>query len=130
MEPNDEGVARYGHSPGNNCADIGPAITCDGERRSLGPAAPGDAREPHLHFEVAPTPKLLEGGGVPYVIERYRIAARNGAWQVRTRELPLDGWWWILARRCGLEQQRKGQLKRRFRPPAGALESQKVLRFQ
>ncbi|SFQ83513.1 M23 family metallopeptidase [Hymenobacter arizonensis] len=51
----------------------------------------GDAREPHLHFEVTTSPRLLRGEGVPYLIDRYRCqTARNGATEPRRRELPLD----------------------------------------
>lgn len=48
----------------------------------------GDAREPHLHFQVTTSPKLLAGEGLPYLIERYR-AKSGGDWQMRRRELPL-----------------------------------------
>lgn len=51
----------------------------------------GDAREPHLHFEVTTSPKALFGEGVPYVIDRYRTRTAIHSWQSRTRELPLDG---------------------------------------
>lgn len=34
--------------------------------------ASGDAREPHLHFAVTTSSKLLAGEGVPYLIDRYR----------------------------------------------------------
>ena len=47
--------------------------------------ASGDAREPHLHFEVTTSPRLLAGEGVPYLIDRYRC---QGA--LRPHELPLD----------------------------------------
>ncbi len=50
--------------------------------------ASGDAREPHLHFEVTTSPKLLAGEGVPYLIDRYR--ASDGDMGLRMRELPLD----------------------------------------
>jgi len=53
--------------------------------------ASGDAREPHLHFEVTTSAKLLAGEGVPYLIERYRCrSASDGTMEVRIRELPLD----------------------------------------
>ena len=53
--------------------------------------ASGDAREPHLHFEVTTAPKLLAGEGVPYLIDHYRYtSATGGATELRTRELPLD----------------------------------------
>jgi murein DD-endopeptidase MepM/ murein hydrolase activator NlpD len=48
----------------------------------------GDAREPHLHFELTNSPQLLIGEGVPYLIDRYRVKAADDSWQVRTRELP------------------------------------------
>lgn len=50
--------------------------------------ASGDAREPHLHFEVTMSSKLLAGEGVPYLIDRYRC--KNGPIDLRLRELPLD----------------------------------------
>jgi hypothetical protein len=51
----------------------------------------GDAREPHLHFEVTDSSKLIAGEGLPYVIERYRVmSARGGSRALRTRELPMN----------------------------------------
>jgi len=53
--------------------------------------ASGDAREPHLHFEVTTSPKLLAGDGLPYLIDRYRCQTASGvALGLRTRELPLN----------------------------------------
>ena len=49
----------------------------------------GDSREPHLHFEVTTSSRLLVGEGVPYLIERYRDKSADDSWQIRTRELPL-----------------------------------------
>jgi|SRR5579863_285850 len=49
----------------------------------------GDAREPHLHFEVTTSPKFLAGEGIPYLIDRYRVMSADNDWQVRKRELPL-----------------------------------------
>jgi len=50
----------------------------------------GDAREPHLHFEVTTSSKLLAGEGVPYLIDRYRCrSASDGSMELRTLELPL-----------------------------------------
>lgn len=51
----------------------------------------GDAREPHLHFQVADTPSLLASEGVPYVIDQYRVKLADGSWDQRTHELPLGG---------------------------------------
>jgi len=39
--------------------------------------ASGDAREPHLHFEVTTSSKLLAGEGVPYLIDRYRCKSAS-----------------------------------------------------
>ena len=51
----------------------------------------GDAREPHLHFEVTTSSKLLAGEGVPYLIDRYRCKRASGEpMEIRTHELPLD----------------------------------------
>jgi hypothetical protein len=51
----------------------------------------GDAREPHLHFEVTTSPKLLAGEGVPYVIDKYQvIAGSGGVTGRRAQELPLN----------------------------------------
>ena len=49
----------------------------------------GDAREPHLHFEVTTSSTLMAGEGVPYLIDQYRVKSTDDAWQIRTRELPL-----------------------------------------
>jgi murein DD-endopeptidase MepM/ murein hydrolase activator NlpD len=49
----------------------------------------GDAREPHLHFEVTNSSQLLLGEGVPYLIGRYASRSTDGVWQIRTRELPI-----------------------------------------
>ena len=51
----------------------------------------GDAREPHLHFEVTTSSKLVAGEGVPYLIDRYRCkSTSDGPTELHTRELPLD----------------------------------------
>jgi hypothetical protein len=53
--------------------------------------ASGDAREPHLHFEVTTSSKLLAGEGVPYVIDRYSSkSVSDGPAELHARELPLD----------------------------------------
>jgi murein DD-endopeptidase MepM/ murein hydrolase activator NlpD len=49
----------------------------------------GDSREPHLHFELTNSAKLLAGEGLPYLIDRYHQAAADGSAHTRTRELPL-----------------------------------------
>jgi hypothetical protein len=49
----------------------------------------GDAREPHLHFEVTTSSRLFAGEGVPYLIDEYRARSADNAWQIPRRELPL-----------------------------------------
>jgi len=52
--------------------------------------ASGDAREPHVHFEVTTSSKLAAGHGVPYLIDRYRCkSASDGPMELRVHELPL-----------------------------------------
>lgn len=48
----------------------------------------GDAREPHLHFEVTTSSKLLAAEGLPYLIDQYRVKTEK-SWENRARELPL-----------------------------------------
>jgi hypothetical protein len=51
----------------------------------------GDAREPHLHFEVTTSSKLIAGEGVPYLIDRYSSKSTSGGpAELHTQELPLD----------------------------------------
>lgn len=51
----------------------------------------GDAREPHLHFEVTTSSKLASGEGVPYLIDRYRFkSTAGGPPELHQHELPLD----------------------------------------
>jgi hypothetical protein len=51
----------------------------------------GDAREPHLHFEITDSSKMAAGEGLPYVIDRYRtMGAGGGPKELRIRELPLN----------------------------------------
>ncbi|WP_412469184.1 M23 family metallopeptidase [Pedobacter sp. KLB.chiD] len=50
----------------------------------------GDAREPHLHFEVTTSAQLLLGEGVPYVIDHYRSGIQNGFDDLHHNELPKE----------------------------------------
>jgi murein DD-endopeptidase MepM/ murein hydrolase activator NlpD len=51
----------------------------------------GDAREPHLHFEVTTSPTLLQGEGIPYLLRHYRSQPTPiGSLERHQRELPLD----------------------------------------
>lgn len=51
----------------------------------------GDAREPHLHFEVTTSSKLVAGDGVPYLIDQYSSkSTTDGPAEPHADELPLD----------------------------------------
>ncbi|MEH3112319.1 M23 family metallopeptidase [Pedobacter terrae] len=50
----------------------------------------GDAREPHLHFEVTTSAQLLLGEGIPYVIDRYRSGYQKGFDDLHHNELPKE----------------------------------------
>jgi murein DD-endopeptidase MepM/ murein hydrolase activator NlpD len=52
--------------------------------------ASGDAREPHLHFEVTTSPAMLAGEGLPYLINRFSTELSNGPRKQHDLELPLD----------------------------------------
>ena len=51
----------------------------------------GDARQPHVHFQVQTSSDPMAGEGVPYLIDHYRVKAADDVWHARTRELPLGG---------------------------------------
>jgi hypothetical protein len=52
--------------------------------------ASGDAREPHLHFEVTTSPTVLVGEGVPYLIDHFRTQNEGESQPViHNDELPL-----------------------------------------
>ena len=49
----------------------------------------GDAREPHLHFQVTTGPDILASEGLPYVIDRFRLKAADATVHDRELEFPL-----------------------------------------
>jgi murein DD-endopeptidase MepM/ murein hydrolase activator NlpD len=49
----------------------------------------GDAREPHLHFQVNDRPDVLASEGLPQLFDRYRTRNGDGAWVTRTHEYPM-----------------------------------------
>ena len=52
----------------------------------------GDARVPHLHFQVASNPAILASEGLPFLFEQYRLKVAENAWEARAREYPIgDG---------------------------------------
>jgi hypothetical protein len=56
------------------------------------PPDSGSSFEPHLHFEVTTGSSVLDGEGVPYVIDEYGVTSSNrDVPEQRTHELPLNG---------------------------------------
>ena len=53
--------------------------------------ASGDARQPHLHFQISTSSNPFAGQSVPYLTDHYRVKSADGVWLTRTRELPLGG---------------------------------------
>jgi hypothetical protein len=51
----------------------------------------GDAREPHLHFEVTDSSTLLQGQGLPYEINHFAIIEQDGVPAPRRNQLPVGG---------------------------------------
>lgn len=50
----------------------------------------GDARGPHLHFQISSSPQFWAGEGVPYLIGHFRIESGSDVTGARAHELPLD----------------------------------------
>lgn len=53
--------------------------------------ASGDAREPHLHFEVTNSITPSKGEGLPYLLRSYTAVQPDGTETRRQRELPTGG---------------------------------------
>jgi murein DD-endopeptidase MepM/ murein hydrolase activator NlpD len=49
----------------------------------------GDARWPHLHFQVTDRPDVMASEGLPHLFDSYRVKAANQPWETRTREYPM-----------------------------------------
>ncbi len=82
--------AYYMHlQPGSLRVKAGDRVARGQVLASIG--ASGDAREPHLHFEVTTSSKPLAGEGVPYLIDRYHcMSACEGGVELHIRELPMN----------------------------------------
>ena len=48
----------------------------------------GDARWPHLHFQVSDKPNPMAGEGEAFVIDSYRQKRADGQWETRTMQFP------------------------------------------
>lgn len=80
--------AEYAHlKPGSVRVKKGDRVTRGQVIGAIG--ASGDAREPHLHFQLSDTPSFFAGEGRPYAIDRFVL--RDGAARSeRVDELPVE----------------------------------------
>ncbi|MBZ2205828.1 M23 family metallopeptidase [Massilia sp. R798] len=50
----------------------------------------GDARQPHLHFQLTNSADIMASEGLPHLFDRYRVQSAGGAaWELRSREYPM-----------------------------------------
>jgi hypothetical protein len=90
LDLGDGQFASYAHlKPGSLRVKVGDAVQRGQPVALVGNS--GDAREPHLHFQVTSRPEIFASEGVPYVIDRFHHKAADGSWQVRSDEFPLGG---------------------------------------
>jgi hypothetical protein len=82
--------ATYCHlQPGSLRAKVGDHVRSGQVLAKIGGS--GDARQPHVHFQLQTSSNPLAGEGVPYLIDHYRVKSAADVWQPRTHELPLGG---------------------------------------
>ena len=80
--------AEYAHlKPGSVRVKKGDRVTRGQVIGAIG--ASGDAREPHLHFQLSNTPDFFTGEGLPYVIDRF-VLHDGEARSERVDELPVE----------------------------------------
>lgn len=58
----------------------------------------GDARWPHLQFQVTDKADVMGSEGLPYLFDSFRSKADGQQWERRTGEYPMGRWWSTLAR--------------------------------
>lgn len=88
LDLGDGQFAHYAHlKPGSVRVKAGDRIQRGDLLAQIGNS--GDARWPHLHFQISTSPDILAGEGVPFLIDSYRARDGEGVWQIRTREYPM-----------------------------------------
>lgn len=81
--------AYYAHlQPGSVLVQVGDSVQRGQVLGRIGNS--GDAREPHLHFQLTDAPDVLAAEGLPHVIDRYRVRTESATYE-RTKELPVRG---------------------------------------
>lgn len=82
------GFASYSHlQPGSVKVETGQRVRRGQPIGRIGNS--GDARWPHLHFQVTSAPGILDSEGLPFVFEAYRTPGAGGAARTVRGEYPL-----------------------------------------
>ncbi|WP_081280409.1 M23 family metallopeptidase [Stenotrophomonas maltophilia] len=82
--------AHYAHlQPGSVAVKAGQRVRRGEHLANIGNS--GDARWPHLHFQISTGADILDSEGIPFVIDRFRTKLPSGKWSNREREFPLGG---------------------------------------
>lgn len=80
--------AQYFHlEPGSVRVKIGDRVQRGQALARVGNS--GDAREPHLHFQISTTTDVFASEGLPFVFDHYRLNVQGTEWQNRTNEYPM-----------------------------------------
>lgn len=82
--------AHYAHlQPGSVAVKAGQRVRPGEPIANIGNS--GDARWPHLHFQVTTGPGIMSSEGVPFVLDQFRAKGPTGKWDTRRKEFPLAG---------------------------------------
>jgi hypothetical protein len=84
---NGQSVAYYHLQPGSVRVKAGDRVRRGQLLARIGNS--GDARWPHLHFQVTDKPDVMASEGLPHLFDSYRSKASNQPWETRTREYPM-----------------------------------------
>ena len=49
----------------------------------------GDARQPHLHFQLTNNADVMASEGLPHLFDQYWMKVGDGTWETRSREYPM-----------------------------------------
>lgn len=91
LDLGDGQYAHYAHlQPGSVAVKAGQRVSAGQRLARIGNS--GDARWPHLHFQVSSGADIMNSEGLPFVIRQFRARDAQGHWTERANEFPLgDG---------------------------------------
>lgn len=88
LDLGDGQFAHYAHlQPGSVTVKAGQRVRRGEPLARIGNS--GDARWPHLHFQVTTGPGIISSEGLPFVLDQFRAKGPSGTWSVRHKEFPL-----------------------------------------